>query len=126
MATEAPRLAALRARLWQGVRETGGVHLNGHPERRVAGLLNVSFEGVEGESLLYALRRLSVSSGSACSSATAEASYVLRAIGRPDHLAQSSIRFSVGRFSTEQDVDYAIQQVAREVPRLRAVGCYEV
>ncbi|NNF16739.1 MAG: IscS subfamily cysteine desulfurase [Gammaproteobacteria bacterium] len=112
----------LRERLLTGLREVGGVHCNGCQTRRVAGILNVSFEGVEGESLLFALRELAVSSGSACTSASAEASYVLRALGRPDQLAQSSIRFSLGRFSTEPDVDYAIQVVKREVPRLRALG----
>ena len=85
-------------------------------------LLNVSFEGVEGESLLFALRELAVSSGSACTSASREASYVLRALGRDDQLAQSSIRFSLGRYSTEADVDQCVEIVTREVNRLRGLA----
>jgi cysteine desulfurase len=98
------------------------VHLNGDPERRVAGILNVSFEGVEGESLLFALRDLALSSGSACTSASREASYVLRALGREDQLAQSSLRFSLGRFSTAEEVDCAIALVREQVDRLRSLG----
>jgi cysteine desulfurase len=120
--SEAERLAALRRRLWAGIQKLGDVHLNGHEERRVAGLLNVSFEGVEGESLLYALPHLAVSTGSACTSASQEASYVLRALGRSDQLAQSSLRFSLGRFSTESDVDYAIAAVTAAVKRLRGLA----
>jgi cysteine desulfurase len=100
------------------------MHINGCQKQRAAGILNVSFEGVEGESLLFALRELAVTSGSACTSATREASYVLRALGRSDQLAQSSIRFSLGRFSTEQEVDHAIKLLIREVPRLRAIGTH--
>ncbi len=122
LAAEAERLGALRARLWSGIAGLGGVHLNGDAERRVAGLLNVSFEGVEGESLLFALRELAVSSGSACTSASREASYVLRALGRDDQLAQSSIRFSLGRYSTEAEVDFAIRVVRDQVNRLRGLG----
>ncbi len=112
----------MRHRLWDGIRGLGGVWLNGCPERRAAGLLNVSFEGVEGESLLFALRDLAVSSGSACTSASREASYVLRALGRDDQLAQSSIRFSLGRYSTEADVDQCVAIVTREVNRLRGLA----
>jgi cysteine desulfurase len=119
---EAARLRTLRDRLWQGIVGLGGVHLNGDPERRVAGVLNVSFEGVEGESLLFALRELAVSSGSACTSASREASYVLRALGRDDQLAQSSLRFSLGRFSTTEEVDFAIGAVREQVNRLRGLG----
>ena len=119
---EAARLAGLRRRLWDGIAGLGGVHLNGDPERRVAGILNVCFEGVEGESLLFALRELAVSSGSACTSASREASYVLRALGREDQLAQSSLRFSVGRFTTAEDVDRAAAIVRTQVQRLRALG----
>ena len=119
---EAERLALLRQRLWDGIASLGGVHLNGDAERRVAGILNVSFEGVEGESLLFALRELAVSSGSACTSASREASYVLRALGRDDQLAQSSLRFSLGRFSTTDDVDRAVALVRTQVDRLRAVS----
>jgi len=119
---EAERLRALRDRLWEGIVGLGGVHLNGDPERRVAGMLNVSFEGVEGESLLFALRDLAVSSGSACTSASHEASYVLRALGRDDQLAQSSLRFSLGRFSTVEEIDCAIEVVRAQVDRLRGLG----
>jgi cysteine desulfurase len=121
-AAEAEHLRGLRARLWAGIVGLGGVHLNGDPERRVAGILNVSFEGVEGESLLFALRDLALSSGSACTSASREASYVLRALGRDDQLAQSSLRFSLGRFSTVEEVDYAIAVVREQVNRLRSLG----
>jgi len=119
---EAERLAVLRQRLWDGIASLGGVHLNGDVERRVAGILNVSFEGVEGESLLFALRELAVSSGSACTSASREASYVLRALGRDDQLAQSSLRFSLGRFSTTDEVDRAVALVRTQVDRLRAIS----
>ena len=119
---EAGRLATLRERLWTGIVCLGGVHLNGCPERRAPGILNVSFEGVEGESLLYALRDLAVSSGSACTSASREASYVLRALGRDDQLAQSSIRFSLGRFSSEAEVDFCVRVVRDQVHRLRAIA----
>ncbi len=115
-------IAALRDRLAAGIRKVGGVKLNGHPERRVPGILNVSFEGVEGESLLYALRKLAVSSGSACTSATKEPSYVLRALGCCDQMAQSSIRFSIGRFTREADIDFAIREVHTQVARLRSLA----
>jgi cysteine desulfurase len=121
-AAESARLQALRERLWQGIAGLGGVHLNGDAERRVAGLLSVCIEGVEGESLLFALRDLALSSGSACTSASHEASYVLRAIGRDDQLAQSSLRFSLGRYSTAEEVDFAIRVVRQQVDRLRALG----
>lgn len=116
------RLRVLRDRLWHGIAALGAVELNGHPEHRVAGLLNVSFHGIEGESLQFALRDLAVSAGSACSSGSDEASYVLRALGRSDQLAQSSLRFSLGRFTTEQEVDAAIAAVTREVTRLRSLS----
>lgn len=113
------RICVLRDRLWQGISSIGAVELNGHPQQRVAGVLNASFHGVEGESLQFALRELAVSAGSACSSASEEASYVLRALGRSDQLAQSSLRFSLGRFTSEADVVTAIAAVTREVQRLR-------
>lgn len=121
---ESARLESLRQRLLEGIEVLGGVRINGHPTQRVSGILNVSIDGVEGESLLFALRRLAVSSGSACTSATAEASYVLRALGLSDQRAQSSLRFSVGRFTTEQDVDEAIRVLQAEVPRLRGLNNY--
>ncbi|HYM35298.1 MAG TPA: aminotransferase class V-fold PLP-dependent enzyme, partial [Steroidobacteraceae bacterium] len=93
-----------------------------HPTETVAGILNVAFHGIEGESLQFALRDLAVSSGSACASASDEPSYVLRALGRSDQLAQSSLRFSLGRFTTEAEIDFAIATIAREVPRLRELA----
>jgi len=115
-------IAALRERLWRGIRKLGGIKLNGHPERCIPGILNVSFEGVEGESLLYALRKLAVSSGAACNSATREPSYVLRALGCSDQLAHSAIRFSIGRFTNEAEIDFAIAEVQAQVSRLRALA----
>lgn len=116
------RIAQLRDRLWQGLQQLGGVELNGHVTQRVSGILNVTFHDVEGESLLFALSDLAISAGAACSTGSDEASYVLRALGRSDQLAQSSLRFSLGRFSTEADIDAALQLIQREVPRLRAVA----
>lgn len=113
---------ALRNRFYQGVNSLEAVHLNGDLEQRVAGNLNVSFAFVEGESLLMALKDLAVSSGSACTSASLEPSYVLRALGLDDELAHSSIRFSFGRFTTEEEVDYAIQQVRYAVVKLREMS----
>lgn len=121
-AEEAERLKTLRDRLWEGISRLGGVMLNGHPQARIPGILNVSFEGVEGESLLFALRELAVSSGSACTSATREASYVLRALGRSDQLAQSSIRFSIGRYTTAEELDRAVAIVSDQVHRLRGLA----
>lgn len=121
-AADCARLRVLRDRLWQGIAAVGNVELNGHVEQRVANVLNVSFHGVEGESLQFALRELAVSAGSACSSASEEASYVLRALGRSDQLAQSSLRFSLGRFTTDAEIDVAIEAVNREVRRLRQLG----
>ena len=120
-ASDAQHCERLRARLWQGLQAIEGVLLNGHPTQRVAGILNVSFTGIEGESLLMGLSDLSVSTGSACNSDSDEPSYVLRALGRDTELAQSSLRFSLGRFSTEADIDRAIAAVTREVRRLRAI-----
>ena len=122
LAEEMPRLAKLRDRLWKGLQASPGLILNGHPTERVPGLLNVSFPGVEGESLLYACEGLAVSSGSACSAANKEPSFVLRALGRDDQLAGSSLRFSLGRFSTEADVDEAVAIVNAQYERLRALA----
>jgi cysteine desulfurase len=119
-AEDMARIGALRDRLWEGIRAIGDVELNGHAQERVAVLLNVSFHGVEGESLQFALRELAVSAGSACSSASEEASYVLRALGHSDQLAQSSLRFSLGRFTTSEQIDIAVAAVKREVTRLRS------
>jgi len=121
MTIEQARIRRLRDRLWQGLSALGGVLLNGHPQSCIAGILNVSFEGVEGESLLFALRELAVSSGSACTSASREPSYVLRALGRDDQLAQSSLRFSVGRSTSEAEIDRAVTLVREQVTRLRGL-----
>ncbi|MBQ1873669.1 MAG: IscS subfamily cysteine desulfurase [Succinivibrionaceae bacterium] len=117
--TEIPRLRALRDRLWAGIEKVGGVKVNGSMEHRVATNLNVSFEGVDGDMLMVSLRNLAVSTGSACTSASVEPSYVLRAIGVSRELAHASIRFSLGRFTTEEEIDYAIGVIQKEVPDLR-------
>ncbi|MGH8210742.1 MAG: aminotransferase class V-fold PLP-dependent enzyme [Steroidobacteraceae bacterium] len=122
LAVDQPRLTALRERLWEALASLGGTHLNGAGAPRVPGILNVSFEGVEGESLVTGLTGLAVSTGSACNSASAEPSYVLRSLGRDTQLAQSSLRFSVGRSTTVADVDVAIDAVRRQVTRLRALS----
>jgi cysteine desulfurase len=122
MDAENPRVLALRQRLWDGIKGLDQVFLNGDEEHRVAGNLNVSFAYVEGESLIMALKDLAVSSGSACTSASLEPSYVLRAIGREDELAHSSIRFTLGRFSTAEEVDYAVAKIRDQVGRLRELS----
>jgi len=119
---EARRIAGLKERLWSALRALGGVHLNG-AARSVPNILNVSFEGVEGESLLAAVSpQIAVSTGSACSSASADPSYVLRALGRDDRLAESSLRFSFGRFTREDEIEAAAAAVTRAVTRLRRIG----
>jgi cysteine desulfurase len=120
--SDAERIESLRARLWNGLRELGDVLHNGHARQRIAHILNVSFGGVEGESLQAGLRELAVSSGAACNSATGEPSYVLRALGRNDALAQSSLRFGLGRFTSVADVEVALAAVKREVERLRRLS----
>ncbi|MEK7990113.1 MAG: IscS subfamily cysteine desulfurase [Thiotrichaceae bacterium] len=122
MDVENQRVFTLRQRLWDGLQNIEEIYINGDFEHRVAGNLNVSFNFVEGESLIMALRDLAVSSGSACTSASLEPSYVLRALGRNDELAHSSIRFTIGRFTTEQDVDYAISLIHDSVNKLRALS----
>ena len=122
MSTENERVLGLRQRLWAGMRDMEQVFLNGDEEQRIAGNLNVSFAYVEGESLIMALKDLAVSSGSACTSASLEPSYVLRAIGREDELAHSSIRFTLGRFSTMEEVDYAVEKIRDQVGRLRQLS----
>jgi cysteine desulfurase len=119
---ETTRIAGLRERLWRGLKAIGGVELNGHPTQRVAAILNASFAGVEGESLLLAAEELAVASGSACSSATREPSYVLRALGRDDVAAQASLRFSLGRFTTAAEIDRAVAVLTQAVPRLRELA----
>lgn len=123
LAREAARLQQLRARLKDGIfGQLDEVYVNGHPTQRLPGNLNVSFAHVEGESLMMALKEIAVSSGSACTSAALEPSYVLRALGIPEALAHSSIRFGLGRFNTEEEVDYALRRVVEEVTRLRALS----
>ncbi|MEW5882043.1 MAG: IscS subfamily cysteine desulfurase [Pseudomonadota bacterium] len=119
MATENERIRMLRDRLWKGLSEIEEVFLNGDLERRVPHNLNVSFNYVEGESLIMAIKDVAVSSGSACTSASLEPSYVLRALGRSDELAHSSIRFTVGRFTTQEEIDYTVDLVKRKVAKLR-------
>jgi cysteine desulfurase len=120
---EGPRIAGLRERLWRGLELLGGTLHNGEAAHSVPHILNVSFAGVEGESLLAAVRPfIAVSTGSACTSAVQEPSYVLRALGRDERLAESSLRFSLGRFSTDADVETAISAVSNAVTRLRGVA----
>jgi cysteine desulfurase len=119
MATENERVRMLRDRLLKGLSEMEEVYVNGDMEKRVPHNLNISFNFVEGESLIMAVKDVAVSSGSACTSASLEPSYVLRALGRNDELAHSSIRFTVGRFTTEQDVDYVINLLKNKISKLR-------
>lgn len=119
MAAESPRLSALRDRLWDGLKQLDEVYLNGCLEHGAPNILNVGFNYVEGESLIMALKDLAVSSGSACTSASLEPSYVLRALGVAEELAHSSIRFSLGRYTTAEEVDYAVELICRSVGRLR-------
>lgn len=122
METENRRIHVLRDRLWNGLKDMEEVYVNGDLDQRIPGNINISFNFVEGESLLMALKDLAISSGSACTSASLEPSYVLRALGRNDELAHSSIRFSIGRFTTEQDVDFTIEHVRGAVEKLRELS----
>ncbi|WP_417553821.1 IscS subfamily cysteine desulfurase [Marinomonas fungiae] len=119
MQADCERITALREKLWQGLSEMPGVHLNGDSENRVAGVINVGFDGVEGEVLLMSLADVALSSGSACTSASLEPSYVLRAIGLSDELAHASLRMSVGRFTTAEEIDFVIETVKNAVSQLR-------
>ena len=119
MATENERIRGLRDRLYKGLSQLDEVYVNGDMTQRVPHNLNISFNYVEGESLIMAIKELAVSSGSACTSASLEPSYVLRALGRNDELAHSSIRFTLGRFTTEQEIDFAIKLVVDRVSKLR-------
>ena len=119
MQEEGTRILKLRERLWDGLREMEEVYANGDLNAHIPGIINMSFNFVEGESLIMSLPELAVSSGSACTSASLEPSYVLRALGMNDELAHSSLRFSIGRFTTEADVDQAIDQVRQAVEKLR-------
>ena len=122
LAEESARIEKLRTRLWEGVSDMQEVYLNGSSEQHVPGIINISFAYVEGESLIMALRDLAVSSGSACTSASLEPSYVLRALGLNDEMAHSSIRFSIGRYTSEKDVDDAIAKVRHAVEKLRELS----
>ncbi len=119
MATENERIRMLRDRLYNGLNDMEEVYVNGDLDHRIAGNLNISFNFVEGESLIMALRDLAVSSGSACTSASLEPSYVLRALGRNDELAHSSIRFTIGRFTSAEEIDYTVELVRAAVGKLR-------
>ncbi|MEW9906287.1 MAG: IscS subfamily cysteine desulfurase [Candidatus Symbiodolus clandestinus] len=122
MNSEQQRIQQLADRLWQGIADIEAVTVNGDRAHSLPGILNISFAYIEGESLMMALKELAVSSGSACTSASLEPSYVLRALGLNDELAHSSIRFSIGRFTTEQDIDRAIALIQQAVTRLREMS----
>ena len=122
MATENERLLKLRNKLYDGVKDMEEVYINGDIDHRIAGNINISFNYVEGESLLMALNNLAISSGSACTSASLEPSYVLRALGRNDELAHSSIRFTMGRYTTEEEIDQTIKYVRKAVEKLRELS----
>jgi cysteine desulfurase len=122
MASESPRLCALRDRLWAGISRLEEVYLNGCLEHGAPNILNVGFNHVEGEALIMALKDLAVSSGSACTSASLEPSYVLRALGVNASLAHSSIRFSLGRYTTVEEIDFAIDLINTAIDRLRGLS----
>ena len=122
MVSENARIRVLRDRLWNGLKDMEEVHLNGDLEHRIPGNLNVSFNFVEGESLIMAIKDVAVSSGSACTSASLEPSFVLRALGLSDELAHSSIRMTIGRFSTEQEIDFTIDLLKNKIAKLRELS----
>jgi cysteine desulfurase len=122
MAADNERIRMLRDRLLNGLKPIEEIYINGDMEQRIPHNLNISFNFVEGESLIMALKDLAVSSGSACTSASLEPSYVLRALGRSDELAHSSIRFSLGRFTTEEEIDFAIDQISKNIGKLRELS----
>jgi cysteine desulfurase len=122
MATECERIRMLRDRLLNGLKDMEAVYVNGDLDRRVPHNLNISFAYVEGESLIMAIKDVAVSSGSACTSASLEPSYVLRALGRNDELAHSSIRFTLGRFTTEEEVEYTIRLLRDKIGKLRELS----
>jgi cysteine desulfurase len=122
MAAESERIRSLRDRLLNGFKDMEEVYVNGDMQRRIPGNLNVSFNFVEGESLIMGIKEVAVSSGSACTSASLEPSYVLRALGRSDELAHSSIRFTIGRFTTEEEVDYAVRLLRAKIGKLRELS----
>ncbi len=122
MEAENERLSKLRDRLLDGIKDLEEIYINGDMEQRIPGNLNISFSYVEGESLIMSLKDIAVSSGSACTSASLEPSYVLRALGRADELASSSIRFTMGRYSTEEEVDYTVDLIKNAVSKLRELS----
>jgi cysteine desulfurase len=122
MHKEHERVLALRNRLLDGLKGIEEVYVNGDIDHRIAGNLNISFNFVEGESLMMALRDLAVSSGSACTSASLEPSYVLRALGLNDELAHSSLRITIGRFTKEEEIDYACEKIREAVAKLRELS----
>ena len=122
MAAESGRIRALRDRLLAGFKDMEEVYVNGDMDRRIPGNLNISFNFVEGESLIMGIKDVAVSSGSACTSASLEPSYVLRALGRSDELAHSSIRFTIGRFTTEEEIDYAVKLLRAKIGKLRELS----
>jgi cysteine desulfurase len=122
MAAEGERIRALRDKLLNGLKDMEEVYVNGDMQRRIPGNLNISFNFVEGESLIMAIKDIAVSSGSACTSASLEPSYVLRALGRSDELAHSSIRFTIGRFTTEEEIDYAVKLLRAKIGKLRELS----
>jgi cysteine desulfurase len=122
MEEETRRIRVLRDRLWHGLDQMEEVYLNGDMDQRVPHNLNVSFNYVEGESLIMALKDMAVSSGSACTSSSLEPSYVLRALGRNDELAHSSIRFTIGRYTTQEEIDYIVARVKEKVTKLRELS----
>ncbi len=122
LAVESVRIGQLRDRLWRGIQVLGEVYLNGDPVQRLPGNLNVSFAGVDGESLLIALKDLAISTGSACASASIDPSYVLQGLGLSQDLALSALRFSPGRYTTEEDIDFAVECIQHGVRRLRSVS----
>jgi len=122
MATEGERIRSLRDKLLNGFKDMEEVYVNGDMQRRIPGNLNISFNFVEGESLIMAIKDIAVSSGSACTSASLEPSYVLRALGRSDELAHSSIRFTIGRFTTEEEIDYAVKLLRAKIGKLRELS----
>ena len=122
MAAESVRIRALRDKLLNGFKDMEEVYVNGDMERRIPGNLNISFNFVEGESLIMGIKDVAVSSGSACTSASLEPSYVLRALGRSDELAHSSIRFTIGRFTTEEEIDYTVKLLRSKIGKLRELS----
>jgi cysteine desulfurase len=122
MAKDNAKARALQQRLLNGLKDVEQVFINGNLEHRVAQNLNISFNYVEGESLIMGIKGLAVSSGSACTSASLEPSYVLRALGRSDELAHSSLRMTIGRFTTEEEIDFAISTIKQNVARLRELS----